>query len=215
MKKKLFLTISIACLLIFVQFFEVKSPPYSIIDPINDVRHYQNTTLISTGDFHDEIDITEFIVNALDMILLFDGTPLYSANYIYVMNVFWDGDSNSNNRSFTQFSGGTINYAGTYLYDDQGIPIVVNITQSSIVIIGDSLKTRIPSFSLITDILNPQYVSVHASYIDGQNYYSDNLTDGEVSTGPTTNGTPGYQVSLVISGLSLMILVRVYVRRRK
>ena len=60
-------------------------------------------------------------------------------------------------------------------------------------------------------------MSASTSYIEivGQNYYTDNLTYGDASTGPTTNGTPGYQIGLVISGLSLVIMVRIYVRKKK
>lgn len=217
MKKKTIFVLPVICLILLIQILAVDSPPYSITDPIDDVKHYQNTTLISTGDFHDEIDIKEFIVNSLDMIMVFDDIPLYLTDYIYVMTVFWDGDSNSDNYTFAQFSGGTINQVGTYLFDNQGLPVVLNITSGAITIIGDTLKTRIPSFASIQDILNPQYVSVYASYIElaGQNYYTDNVTDGDASTGPTTNGTPGYQIGLVISGLSSVIMVRIYVRKKK
>ena len=217
MKKKTIFVLPVICLLILIQIIVVDSPPYSITDPIDDVRHYQNTTLVSTGDFHDEIDIKEFIVNSLDMIMVFDDIPLYLTDYIYVMAVFWDGDSNSDNYTYAQFSGGTINQVGTYLFDSQGLPVVLNITPGAITTIGDTLKTRIPSFALIQDILNPQYVSVHASYIEiaGQNYYTDNLTDGDPISGTPTNGSPGYQFGIVISGICVLVIVGVYLTRKK
>ncbi|NPD90652.1 MAG: hypothetical protein HGN29_18220 [Asgard group archaeon] len=149
--------------------------------------------------------------------MVFDATPVYLIDYIYVMTVFWDGDSNSDNYTFAQYSGGTINQVGTYLYDSHGLPVVLNITPGAIAIIGDTIKARIPSFTAIQDILNPQYVSVHASYIEitGQNYYTDNLTDGDASSGPTTSGTPGYKVGILVSGISVLLMVNVYLRRRK
>ncbi|GAH34421.1 unnamed protein product [marine sediment metagenome] len=42
----------------------VESASYSITDPTEDVRRYQNTALVSTGDFHDEIDIIGIEINS-------------------------------------------------------------------------------------------------------------------------------------------------------
>ena len=46
-------------MLLLIRIFSV-SAPYDFDDPTDDVRHYQNSVLVSTGDFHDEIDITNF-----------------------------------------------------------------------------------------------------------------------------------------------------------
>jgi len=42
----------------------VESAYYLITNPSDDVRHYQNTALVSTGDFHDEIDIIGIEINS-------------------------------------------------------------------------------------------------------------------------------------------------------
>lgn len=63
MKKKLLFALPMICLLIFIRFASVESIPYTISDSINDVRHYQQANLVSTGDFHDEIDIVGFEVD--------------------------------------------------------------------------------------------------------------------------------------------------------
>ena len=42
----------------------VESASYSITNPIDDVRRYQNIVLVSTGDFHEEIDIIGIEINS-------------------------------------------------------------------------------------------------------------------------------------------------------
>lgn len=201
-------------MLLLIRIFSV-SAPYDFDDPTDDVRHYQNSVLVSTGDFHDEIDITNFNIHINMLIMFFDATPILSADRIYIINVFWDGDSNSKNYTLAQLGGG-VNQVLTYLWDSQDNPVASSVVPDGVSIVGNSITATIPAVSLIQDLLNPQYVDVHASYIEivGQNYYTDNLTYGDASTGPTTNGTPGYQISLVISGLSFAIMVRFYVRKK-
>ncbi len=202
-------------MLLLIRIFSV-SAPYDFDDPADDVRHYQNSVLVSTGDFHDEIDITNFNIHINMLIMFFDAAPILSADRIYIINVFWDGDSNSKNYTIAQLGGG-VNQVLTYLWDSQDNPVALSVVPDGVSIVGNSITATIPAVSSIQDLLNPQYVDVHASYIEivGQNYYTDNLTYGDASTGPTTNGTPGYQISLVISGLSFAIMVRIYVRKKK
>ncbi len=202
-------------MLLLIRIFSV-SAPYDFDDPTDDVRHYQNSVLVSTGDFHDEIDITNFNIHINMLIMFFDAPPILSADRIYIINVFWDGDSNSKNYTLAQLGGG-VNQVLTYLWDSQDNPVALSVVPDGVSIVGNSITATIPAVSSIQDLLNPQYVDVHASYIEivGQNYYTDNLTYGDASTGPTTNGTPGYQISLVISGLSFAIMVRFYVRKKK
>jgi hypothetical protein len=204
-------TIPIIFLLILIRAFSV-SAPYDFNDPTDDVRHYQSSVLVSTGDFHDEIDITNFNIHINMFIMFFDAPPIFSTDRIYLMSVFWDGDSNSKNYTIAQFGGG-VNQILTYLFDSQDNPVALSVVPGAVSIVGNSITATIPAISSIQDPTDPQYVDVHASYIEiaGQNYYTDNLTYGEASTGET----PGFEIGLAISGLSIIIIVRVYLKRKE
>ena len=132
-------------MLLLIRIFSV-SAPYDFDDPTDDVRHYQNSVLVSTGDFHDEIDITNFNIHINMLIMFFDATPILSADRIYIINVFWDGDSNSKNYTLAQLGGG-VNQVLTYLWDSQDNPVALSVVSDGVSIVGNSIKDTIPAVS--------------------------------------------------------------------
>jgi len=213
MSKKFLITIPVIFFLIFLQVISVMSLPYTLTDSINDVNHYQNTTFVTQGDFHDEIDIVNFEIDTNKLTMTLDDTPVFSVERLYLMSVYWDGDSDSLNYTFAQFGGG-FNQILTYLWDSQENPVAINVVPGLITIVGNSLETPIPAFDLILNPSEPQFIEVYAAYIiDSANYYNDNSTGGELVL-PSAS-SPGFEICLVISGLSILIIIRIYQRRKE
>lgn len=185
---------------------------FSITDPVNDVKHYQNTTLSGTGDYHDEIDIVGFEVNTNQLKMLFEGTPIDDSDHLYNMVIFWDGDEDSLNRTVCQIGGGIISLVATYLYDSNEIAVAINSATNVVTTTIDSVETPIPAFNLIQDPSNPQYINVHSAYIEVPNseYFMDNLTDSG-----TLSGNTGFNAGIISCGLSFTLVLIALIRKKR
>jgi hypothetical protein len=188
---------------------------YTLTDPANDVMHYQQFTYFETGDFHDEIDITEFEITTNKLILILESTPCNGEDYAYIVNIYWDGEAASRNHSVAIVGDGT-SQVFTELWDSQNNPIGYMADSDVINITGTSFEAPILEYEKIQNPMDPGLVDICSTYgdVNGSEYYTDFLiNDGTTNPATTTNGI-GFSTFIVYSGM-VTIFLSIMIDRRK
>lgn len=177
-------------------------------DAIDDVRHYNGATLLSTGDYQDEIDIDNMEIDGTNLVVTFQDVPQYDEDHRYYAIIIWDLADWIDNFTSATYGKGE-NSVLTYLADETPTIIASTIVQDSISVVGNTLQIPIPEHALITSLNNPKNFTGYARVDSGATeYYYD-----EIEGIPSTNVFPGYTIYIVIS--SLTILAFVATKRKK
>lgn len=177
-------------------------------DATDDVRHYNGATLLSTGDYQDEIDFEDMEIDGTNLVLTFQDVPQYDDDHRYFAVIIWDLADWIDNFTSATYGKGE-NTVSTYLADETPTIIASTIVPDSISIVGNTLQIPIPEHALITSLNNPKNFTAYARADSGATeYYYD-----EVEGIPSTNVFPGYTIYIVIS--SLAILTFVALKRKK
>ena len=177
-------------------------------DATDDVRHYTGATILSTGDYQDEIDFESMELVGTDLIVTFQDVPQYDDDHRYYAIIIWDEASWIDNFTSAILGKGD-NSVSTYLADETPTIIVAVDVPDSISVVGNTLLIPIPEHALISNLNNPLNFSAYARADSGATeYYYD-----EMEGVPSTNVLPGYTIFAVLS--SLTILTFVTLKRKK
>ena len=171
-------------------------------DATDDVRHYDGATLLSTGDYQDEVDFVSMEIDGTNLVVTFQDVPQYDNDHNYYVAVIWD-EANWIDNFTSAFYGKGENTVSTYLADETPTIIASTIVPDSITVVSDTLVIPIPEHALITSLNDPKNFTAYARVDAGATeYYYDRL-EGI----PSTNVFPGYTIYIVISSLTILTFV--------
>jgi len=177
-------------------------------DAKDDVVYYQNSTLVGTGDYQNEIDFVSIEVDGSNIVIKFQGMPQDDADHDYTGFVIWDeGDFISNGTSFEYGQGE--NTVSTYLADETLTVIANEHEDGAIYVDRKTLVIPIPAFALIASLDNPKLFSGYAIVTSGADYYRD-----EINGTPSTKAFPGYTALALLGSLTVIAGIIAYKRKK-
>ncbi|NHK32370.1 MAG: hypothetical protein FK730_13535 [Asgard group archaeon] len=161
-------------------------------DGINDVLRYEDGTLKSISDYHNEIDIVSLDLVALKLKLDFQSIPnLIDYYHLYTVTIIWSSINNYQNKTEIKVGGlngqNNVDIINHTIVDASGIALPIQPTPllNSTVVEGTQLVWVCEVFNNDADVLfNPENVNATAEYSTVENerniIYKDAIFEGQV-----------------------------------
>lgn len=153
---------------------------FIITDEVNEVTHFELSTITEQGDFHDEIDIVKGELIDESFVLTLEAEPdRYdnSCNGFYDITITWSklyiDFQWKYNRTFCDFGYG-YNKIKTRFYNSTGHYLINEDSINVTIIVGNTIVYPIDYYSLIVDPSSPIEVKAWTKL-----FVFDNLSEGE------------------------------------
>jgi hypothetical protein len=212
-KKKIVLCFGLMISLLLSQISPINGVNFVLTDDTKDIIHFsEGINVTVTTSAYDEIDINELVIDGLIINITFGDIPVWGAGYLYTCFVSWNGDDDGSHHNYTEASWSNgLDQVRTRLLDSTGALIVNNYKEGIIDPAGKSLLIPILNASLITDVLDPKYITIEALYsvIGTPEFYVDELLYD------ANKGLPGFNLWITIISLSSLVIISYILTRRR
>ena len=197
--------------ILFIQVTPNQGVNFKIEDEIADITYHNNSTEGNPGpSVHSEIDIEYLEIDGTSIYVSFVETPLNDSGYEYGIRIYWVGDDIIGNWTKSTWSN-THNQVHTRIENSTGGQIIDEYEYGVVEPSGTILVIPLYHTAMIPTVLDPHIVAVYVQYtVTAGEFYHDEL-DYATGTAPF----PGFTFWLAVSGISLIVMVSLKIKKKK